>query len=530
MPPGSPSTGPRPSSSSPNATSSPPRRVHRRSPSSCSSSPHPVPRETWLGRSGRCRCRPITGGRRAWSGEPRCPRTIPGSPRVARRSEASPCGRSSRHGPPDAFVMALEAGDLCEPDLVFEVAAAVWEQPTVDIVHVDDDLLAARRLRQHPAVPPVVVTGHPAVGQLPRPLVRGAPPSPRRARAGRRRDRRRRPLVGPAARPGPRRRAGPPDPPGAPPPGPATRRPRRRRVCSSRRTSTVGATPPSEVSVQAAAGDTVRVRWIPDAWPSVDIVIPTRHNRPLMTAALRVVVVHRLPRVWACGSSTTAVAPPDNEAVVPRPRPSRSASTSTWSGGTSRSTTPRVNNVAAAASDGDVLVFLNDDTVAVDPSWLREVVGLGVAARHRAGRAPAHRRRRDASSTAASSSGWTGSPTTCSRGWRPGEDSLLGSTRWYRNVLSVTARVRRACDATLFEEIGGFDERFVLCGSDVVLGLDTTFLGLRNVVLAVRRGAAPRVRHAWLRRVPPTTSSRATGATRSGWSAATRTTRRTSPC
>ncbi len=66
------------------------------------------------------------------------------------------------------------------------------------------------------------------------------------------------------------------------------------------------------------------------------------------------------------------------------------------------------------------------------------------------------------------------------QGMRPGEDSLIGSSRWYRNTLSVTA----ACMAVrrdVFERVGGFDERFVLCGSDVVLGLDTAFLGLRNV-------------------------------------------------
>ena len=63
----------------------------------------------------------------------------------------------------------------------------------------------------------------------------------------------------------------------------------------------------------------------------------------------------------------------------------------------------------------------------------------------------------------------------------PHSDSLMGPTDWYRNTLSVTAAcvvVRRE----VFERIGGFDEGFILCGSDVVLGLDAHFLGLRNVV------------------------------------------------
>src|SRR5882724_11212801 len=63
---------------------------------------------------------------------------------------------------------------------------------------------------------------------------------------------------------------------------------------------------------------------------------------------------------------------------------------------------------------------------------------------------------------------------------RPGSDSLLGHTGWYRNVLAVTG----ACLAVrteLFDRVGGFDERFILCGSDVALGLDARIRGYRNV-------------------------------------------------
>src|SRR6185503_15902527 len=66
-------------------------------------------------------------------------------------------------------------------------------------------------------------------------------------------------------------------------------------------------------------------------------------------------------------------------------------------------------------------------------------------------------------------------------GMRPGDDSIFGSTNWYRDCLSVTAACV-AIERDLFETIGGFDDRFLLCGSDVVLGLDARFHGRRSVV------------------------------------------------
>ena len=381
-------------------------------------------------------------------------------------------------GPPDAFVMALEAGDLCEPDLVFEVAAAVWEQPTVDIVHVDDDLLAAdgsvstprfrpswspdtllsanylgrsfavrrRALAEHASVADVTDTdalwwdlllgldlGDEQVRRIPQVLLH----------LGRR--------------------------PAAPADGNLLVEAHLHRRGHA----------PEQVSVQAAAGDTVRVRWIPDAWPSVDIVIPTRHNRPLMTAALASLASTDYPglgvRIIDNGGRT-----PDNEAWYQAQAESLGLDLQVewWDEPFNYS---RVNNVAAAASGADVLVFMNDDAVAVDADWLREVAGwaqqpdIGLVGLQLI----------DGDGNIQHGGvilGLEGFAGHLFQGMAPGEDSLLGSTRWYRDVLSVTAAcvgVRRA----LFEEIGGFDERFVLCGSDVVLGLDTTFLGLRNVVL-----------------------------------------------
>jgi GT2 family glycosyltransferase len=63
----------------------------------------------------------------------------------------------------------------------------------------------------------------------------------------------------------------------------------------------------------------------------------------------------------------------------------------------------------------------------------------------------------------------------------PGQWSMLGPAEWYRNCLAVTG----ACLALrreTFEQVGGFDEAFQLCGSDVDLCLKVHHSGLRNLV------------------------------------------------
>src|SRR2546425_1696 len=63
----------------------------------------------------------------------------------------------------------------------------------------------------------------------------------------------------------------------------------------------------------------------------------------------------------------------------------------------------------------------------------------------------------------------------------PDETTPFGRADAIRNCTAVTGAcmlVRR----DLFESLGGFDERFILCGSDVELCLRARALGLRNVM------------------------------------------------
>ena len=72
-------------------------------------------------------------------------------------------------------------------------------------------------------------------------------------------------------------------------------------------------------------------------------------------------------------------------------------------------------------------------------------------------------------------------------------------------------------------QLGGFDERFVLCGSDVALGLGSVLAGTAQHLLPARRGATPGVGDPGDERPDRRTSSPATGATTPGCSAGTRT-------
>jgi len=141
-----------------------------------------------------------------------------------------------------------------------------------------------------------------------------------------------------------------------------------------------------------------------------------------------------------------------------------------------------VNNRAARRAAGKVLVFLNDDTSTGDPGWLHNLVGW--AQRPEIGVAGLQLLDEDGLiQHGGVVIGMTGLAGHLFAGMAPHSESLMGPTDWTRNTVAVTGAclaVRRS----VFEEIGGFDERMELCGSDVVLGLRARQAGYRNVVSA----------------------------------------------
>ncbi|MEO8899609.1 MAG: glycosyltransferase [Candidatus Dormibacter sp.] len=222
-------------------------------------------------------------------------------------------------------------------------------------------------------------------------------------------------------------------------------------------------------------GDGVRVRWMLHDWPTVTVIIPTRHNRPMLTRSL---------------ASVARADYPDVELIIVD-NGGHNEANEAWYRENSASLNPRViwwdepfnysavNNRAAREATGEILVFLNDDTESHDPSWLRELTGwavqpgIGEVGMHLMG--PDGRLQH-----AGVIVGLNGFADHLFAGAHPDDATLLGPVRCYRDLTAVTAAcvaIRRAT----FESIGGFDERFILCGSDVALGLELYGRGYRNV-------------------------------------------------
>lgn len=247
-------------------------------------------------------------------------------------------------------------------------------------------------------------------------------------------------------------------------------------------------------SARAEAGASgVNLVWESDRAVPVSIVIATRHNRELLEgafdlirsadhAALELVIVDNGGRsseneAWYRDRATDL-----NPQVVWWEEPFNYSA---------------VNNRGAAQATGEVLVFLNDDTAPGHPGWLHNLIGW--AQRPEIGVAGLQLIDGDGLiQHGGAVIGMTGLAGHLFQGMAPHSDTLMGPTDWTRNTLAVTGAclaVRR----TVFEEVGGFDERLELCGSDVVLGLRARQAGYRNVVSAatpvVHRESATRGEH-----------------------------------
>ncbi|MDE0613526.1 MAG: glycosyltransferase [bacterium] len=227
-----------------------------------------------------------------------------------------------------------------------------------------------------------------------------------------------------------------------------------------------------------AGASGVHLAWVPDGVISVSVIIATRHNRELLEGAFDLIRSANHPSVELIIVDNGGQSD-ENEAWYQDWAADLSPRIVWWEEPFNYSA---VNNRAAAQATGEVLVFLNDDTSSGHPGWLQELIGwaqcpeIGVAGLQLI----------DDDGLIQHGGviiGMTGLAGHLFQGMAPHSDSLMGPTDWTRNTVAVTGAclaVRRS----VFEELGGFDERLELCGSDVVLGLRARQAGFRNVVSA----------------------------------------------
>jgi GT2 family glycosyltransferase len=122
------------------------------------------------------------------------------------------------------------------------------------------------------------------------------------------------------------------------------------------------------------------------------------------------------------------------------------------------------NNLGAQLSDGDILLFLNNDIEILESDWLEELVRW--AERPQIGVVGAKLLYPDDTiQHAGVIIGMQGHASHIFWGAHEGQGTIFGSVDWYRNYMAVTG----ACLMTrrsLFQEIGGFNEDYELAFSD----------------------------------------------------------------
>lgn len=138
-----------------------------------------------------------------------------------------------------------------------------------------------------------------------------------------------------------------------------------------------------------------------------------------------------------------------------------------------------VNNFGRSKAKGDVFIFLNNDTKVLNDEWLEELAAT--ALQPRIGAVGALLLYPDKTiQHAGIVLGMTGMAGHVFRGLKPGTLTPLWLPDWPRNYLAVTGACL-AIEAKKFDEVKGFNEDFIVCGSDVTLCLDIYQKGYQNV-------------------------------------------------
>ncbi|BDE07660.1 hypothetical protein WPS_29360 [Vulcanimicrobium alpinum] len=220
----------------------------------------------------------------------------------------------------------------------------------------------------------------------------------------------------------------------------------------------------------------VRIGWRWPRKPLASIIIPTKDKVDLLRAAISSIIERTryeaieivVVDTGSCNQTTFAYY--EELRRDPRIRILDYALPFNWSA---------VNNFAVRHSAGELLIFLNNDVEVIDGDWVDELAGWALHPEIGAVGALLLRANGDVqhAGIVVGLEGFANHPfadTAVSVG------NAHGSPLWYRNYLAVTG----ACLAVrrdVFDTVGGFDEAFILCGSDVAFGIEAYRRGFRNV-------------------------------------------------
>jgi GT2 family glycosyltransferase len=138
-----------------------------------------------------------------------------------------------------------------------------------------------------------------------------------------------------------------------------------------------------------------------------------------------------------------------------------------------------VNNYGRKQAKGEYLIFLNNDTEIITPTWIEELIG--VAAQPEIGAVgPLLRYPDQRIQHAGVVLGMGGMAGHVFRLLQPDQWTDFGLPYWPRNYLAVTGACL-AVKASKFDEAGGLDEKLTIGGNDVALGITLHERGYRNV-------------------------------------------------
>jgi GT2 family glycosyltransferase len=233
-----------------------------------------------------------------------------------------------------------------------------------------------------------------------------------------------------------------------------------------------------QLGLSAAVSDTGRGRrivWPVSGQPTVSIVIPNRDAAAVFTKCVdglleRTTYEHRQLVIVDNGSVDPdvlslyeSIEGGGHGVIVPFDRPFNFSAAC---------------NAGAAAASGDLLLFLNNDVEVIDADWLHELVRW--AQRPDIGVVGAKLLYPDGAIQHAGVAFGIGFVGHMFCGAHEGDSGLFGSTDCYRNYLAVTG----ACQMMrreVYDRLGGYDERFHLSFSDIVLCMEAWRSGYRVV-------------------------------------------------